>query len=393
MKKFIARMAAAVILAAVLSGCTSAPKEPVTSIIISGIHDKAPAINYTAYEKPVSNAVESGGSVIQIIDDGSASVTVDMSIPDKVEGVKINDLPGEQREEAFEAFETAIMNELTSYKAKSEEVDLLKSLDKAGKLARKNRDGRTVLYVFDSGLSTEGYFNLTSEGFTLDQLTTDKLIESLKEAKAIPDLSEIDYVEWYYLGCVSGTQMEPSEADKELLEEMITAVIEEGGSMVEFMPDQPGEGETAGLPAVKEVPVGARTLIPPHKFDESVLKFAANSDQFDDEAKAYEVLGEAADTIKEHPNSKVVIGATTASGDKKKCDELSRIRAERVASVLKECGVKEEQIAGVYGLGADNHWHKDGDLVNGTYIEDIAMQNRLCIILDEKDEDAQYMHN
>ena len=283
-------------------------------------------------------------------------------------------------------------------KAKEPELDIMKGLFMAGDLLR-GIDGRRTVLIDCNGLSSCGDLNLT--GCNILDIDKEKLIEELREAKALPDLSGLEII-WLNMGLVPGD----AEAQEELPQIMIAWLKDFyrdllvdgcGADRVAFY-DPPKVGgfkalkedlphktpvdvyhEASELPMLSEDEKNKTTV----SINESQVSFRPNTADFvQSDEEVYASLEGLIDSLRESENFHVVIaGGTSSFGQQASSEALSRDRAGRIRDFLVKNGVQEEQIEGVYGLGfREDSPIYTNDRVNGELVESLAAANRIVVV-------------
>ncbi len=338
----------------------------------------------------------------------------------RVEQPSIDGLSNERMTTIANEYTDQLINILASATPKTEEVDTLKAIRVASQSLRCEDSSTTdrVLLILDSGLSTTGYMNFAKdlsgnkdETSGLLLAAPEDVVETLRGADAIPDLTDIEVV-WSFCGEVAYPQKPLSARDKKHLQEIWTAVLLAGGAKsVTFSNDILANEPYSGLPAVSCIEVEnesvriestrsndepvVTTSAPMETFvlDETDVKFVGDKDIFVDEKKARAKLREVADDLMRYPDNRVYVVGTTATGidEKDFCMQLSEARAEAVISVLEEMGVDRNRLI-PKGLGYEDHWHECDIDENGNWNEAIASKNRKVLIIDLNHEDAKYVN-
>ena len=237
-----------------------------------------------------------------------------------------------------------------------------------------------------------------NRGKTMDK---EKLIEELREAKALPDLSGLEII-WLNMGLVPGD----AEAQEELPQIMIAWLKDFyrdllvdgcGADRVAFY-DPPKVGgfkalkedlphktpvdvyhEASELPMLSEDEKNKTTV----SINESQVSFRPNTADFvQSDEEVYASLEGLIDSLRESENFHVVIaGGTSSFGQQASSEALSRDRAGRIRDFLVKNGVQEEQIEGVYGLGfREDSPIYTNDRVNGELVESLAAANRIVVV-------------
>lgn len=217
------------------------------------------------------------------------------------------------------------------------------------------------------------------------------------------ELTDVNVV-WMYLGQTAAPQQELSEVQKHKLEEIWRTILTEGGAKsIEFVNDIASDEPDNNLPSVSVVDVQNRSIdietseepveiiieepIETIVLDNTSVRFIGDKAEFVDYEEASSVLAQYAQILLEHPNNKVYVIGTTATGSTDFCNELSVNRANAVCQVLISYGVPESQLIPL-GMGFEDPWHIDDVDDNDKQIEEYACQNRKVLIVDVNGDDA-----
>ena len=279
------------------------------------------------------------------------------------------------------------------------------SLNSAGALACDTR----VLYIIGSGLSTSGeYINFTTGiiNANYDVLVQDMVASTTAKggnhAEALPNLSNI-HVVWYGMGRLTAEpQMDvPSSYIAQMKELWTTVLFASGATFVssddfkDYIPEGGINSVASGYPAVTPVfftPTDTddyliQSMI---SFDENVLVFVPDSDEYLDPNQAASVVPPYAEALIKSRQTIVVLG-TTASGDAASCRALGLQRANRFKQDLVVYGVNPDQIivvsAGNEGIDVMvgnefvDFYHEDRNHDTGLQIDEIAHGNRAVHII------------
>lgn len=384
-------------------GCSvEEPLPKVSLAVIAGVHSNSyqiPFSSETIYENLYRTSYTSG-KVTFINCDGSPNVYFQTNIPEhEVSGLsdsKMKSIAKEQTSRLLAILAEATANEI--------EVNTLRAIIKGAKaLESSDMASERILLVLDSGLSTTGYLNFTNG---ILNATPNDIVNALIKVDSIPDVRGINII-WAYIGDTAPPQDELSLKEKQALKDIWEAILLAGGAeSITFKNDFPTSNVNEGLPFVSTVDVEDEVIdvqIKPKEtakinysiesvtLDGTCVKFIGDSDQFVDPIAAAEaVLGIASQLIS-HPDNKVYVIGTTASGDDKFTIELSTARANAVKNLLENLGVNEEQMIAI-GLGNEDPWHIYDLDDNRMLIESIAAQNRKVMIVDVKSQDAEFLN-
>ena len=211
------------------------------------------------------------------------------------------------------------------------------------------------------------------------------------------------HVIWLYAGQVAEPQQALSEAQKDKLIEIWTAILEKAGAAsIDFRPDSASSTPYTNLPDVSTVNADDRVIdvTPLTKMilDSESVSFVGDQAVFEDENQAKQAISSVAQTLLAHPDNKVYVVGCTASlpGKEAFCQSLSEDRAQAIVNELKEFGVSEEQMVAV-GMGNQAPWHLEDLDADGKQIESIAQRNRCVVVLDTQDPEyadavSSYLH-
>lgn len=374
-----------------LTGCSTAnaanPK--VSLAVIAGVHSNSPVLplsSETIYQT-LYQVSYTYGDISFINCDANPQVYFQTSIPIP----EVSGLSEEKLHTIATEYTVQLQDILGSATANTNEVDTLKALHKAGQ-ALKNSDGDKMLLVLDSGLSTSGYLDYTKG---LLNATPSDVVDALAKASALPDLTNIN-VTWSFCGEVAAPQEELSEKQKQNLKKIWESILlAAGAKTVEFSTDFTTDMATVGMPSVSTVTVEPQDVdvIIEEPLDTAILssanvQFIGDTADFINRQAAEASIKIVADELLIHPDSKMYVAGTTASGNDEYCKQLSKNRAEAVIDVLISFGVSADQLIPL-GLGDDDPWHLNDLDESGHQIESIACQNRKVLIIDVNSGDAQ----
>ncbi len=400
MKRLFNAIKLLIIAAAVyfLTGCAGNSDDEVSKLATAmavGSHsnaDKMPVNSSTATEVMYQTCL-SYGEITFIAIDGSPQVVYSTTIPDP----GIDGLSAEKKDELAQEYVAQLQTVFNGITADTAEVNTLKAIQ-LGAQSLQSADSDTtdkILLIMDSGLSTEGYLCFQDGLLRAD---TEDIVEALSEAQAIPDLDGVD-VRWAFCGETAYPQEPLSTAQKEKLREIWNEIlVKAGAESVEFTNDFTTGIRVENCPGVSTVdadeediivdispaPEPIRIAVEPIQtviLDNASVQFVGDQAVFLDETRAREEIRAVADQLLAHPDNRVYVIGTTASGDHDFCIRLSEARAQAVANVLMEFGVPEDQLI-PRGLGCEDPWHIDDHDANGAWIEENAVQNRKVLIID-----------
>ncbi len=378
-----------------LTGCSgskeSTEAEPLALSIVMGVHKHFPKLSFTSesIQKAIYDACYSYGDVSTFTVEGTPKPQGDYSIkqPDK----SITDT---KRKQLARHNTNSIIYDCSLAAATTEEVDTLSALRLSANALQASSVSNKEMLVYDSGLCTTGVLSQISNDVL--SANPELITEKLEDIHSLPDLKGVT-VKWVGLGAVSGEQSEIPDSYKHKLKALWTTIIVASGGKVEF-DTTPVYGEEAeGLPDVSTVPFVQDSLNidfsevtavkEPIKFDESTIKFVADSAEFIDPATAREALTPIAEFLIDNPTFNIIVAGTTASaGDGY---TLSFKRAQACKDVLLSMGADVDQIECI-GLGSsDNCFHIDDLDSNGKLIEEHAKLNRAIYIFSADSDVAK----
>lgn len=387
-------------MACLVTGCSDTGNDEIALAVVGSPHSNEPSfpLNATSIKEKLYNCCYTYGSVAFITCDGNPKVVYQTDIPKPEK----SGLSENKKKTIANNYTGQLIKELSSLRSDVSEVDTLKAITYASKtLDSSSTSADKVLVIMDSGLSTVGYLDFTKGLLNAD---TDSIIEALKNAEAIPSLTDVNVV-WMYLGQTAAPQQELSETQKHKLEDIWRAILTEGGAKsIEFVNDIASDEPNNSLPSVSVVDVQERSIDvetndvepveiviePPIEtivLDNTSVRFIGDKAEFVDYEEASCVLEQYAQVLLNHPNNKVYVIGTTATGSTDFCNELSVNRANAVCQVLVSYGVPESQLIPL-GMGYEDPWHIDDVDDNGKQIEEYACQNRKVLIVDVNGDDA-----
>ena len=252
----------------------------------------------------------------------------------------------------------------------------------ASSLAHASGD-RTILVV-DSGISTAGAMAFQNTGLLEPHADVDAMIERMRSAGTLPDLTGVT-VRWFGLGSVEDPQPLLDTAAKNRLKNLWTKLITAANGEVVF-DDTPMMKVTGDdlptVPEVTPVPVGAFELGAAPSLEMSLpdteVGFEADVDVLRNEEVAKSRIQEAAAQIRSSGVSEVrVTGCTSSWGTPEHRQDLSERRAEVVAGLLENNGVK---VTSITGCGYECPHQVVDTNADGTPIEELMAVNRRVII-------------
>ena len=267
--------------------------------------------------------------------------------------------------------------------AETPESDMLSALSLAANSLAHASGDRTILVV-DSGMSTAGAMAFQNTGLLEPHADVDAMVERVRSAGALPDLTGVT-VRWFGLGSVEDPQPLLDTAAKSRLKNLWTKLITAANGEVVF-DDTPMMKVTGDdlptVPEVTPVPVGAFELGAAPSLEMSLpdteVGFEADVDVLRNEEVAKSRIQEAAAQIRSSGVSEVrVTGCTSSWGTAEHRQDLSERRAEVVAGLLENNGVK---VTSITGRGYECPHQVVDTNADGTPIEELMAVNRRVII-------------
>lgn len=296
--------------------------------------------------------------------------------------VSIDSTSTRQDDTDKEDYEVSVLEAMLT-PAEKPESDMLSALSLAASSLAHASGDRTILVV-DSGISTAGAMAFQNTGLLEPHADVDAMIERMRSAGALPDLTGVT-VRWFGLGSVEEPQPLLDTAAKSRLKNLWTKLITAANGEVVF-DDAPMMKDIGDdLPAVPEVtpvPVGAFELGAAPSLEMSLpdteVGFEADVDVLRNEEVAKSRIEEAAAQIRSSGVSEVrVTGCTSSWGTAEHRQDLSERRAEVVAGLLENNGVK---VTSITGRGYECPHQVVDTNADGTPIEELMAVNRRVII-------------
>ena len=281
-----------------------------------------------------------------------------------------------------EDYEVSVLEAMLT-PAEKPESDMLSALSLAASSLAHASGDRTILVV-DSGMSTAGAMAFQNTGLLEPHADVDAMVERMRSAGALPDLTGVT-VRWFGLGSVEEPQPLLDTAAKSRLKNLWTKLITAANGEVVF-DDAPMMKDIGDdLPAVPEVtpvPVGAfKSGAAPSlemSLPDTEVGFEADVDVLRNEEVAKSRIQEAAAQIRSSGVSEVrVTGCTSSWGTAEHRQDLSERRAEVVAGLLENNGVK---VTSITGRGYECPHQVVDTNADGTPIEELMAVNRRVII-------------
>lgn len=281
-----------------------------------------------------------------------------------------------------EDYEVSVLEAMLT-PAEKPESDMLSALSLAASSLAHASGDRTILVV-DSGVSTAGAMAFQNTGLLEPHADVDAMIERMRSAGTLPDLTGVT-VRWFGLGSVEEPQPLLDTAAKNRLKNLWTKLITAANGEVVFddapMMKVTGE-DLPAVPEVTPVPVGAFELGAAPSLEMSLpdteVGFEADVDVLRNEEVAKSRIQEAAAQIRSSGVSEVrVTGCTSSWGTAEHRQDLSERRAEVVAGLLENNGVK---VTSITGRGYECPHQVVDTNADGTPIEELMAVNRRVII-------------
>lgn len=296
--------------------------------------------------------------------------------------VSIDSTSTRQDDTDKEDYEVSVLEAMLT-PAEKPESDMLSALSLAASSLAHASGDRTILVV-DSGMSTAGAMAFQNTGLLEPHADVDAMVERMRSAGALPDLTGVT-VRWFGLGSVEEPQPLLDTAAKSRLKNLWTKLITAANGEVVF-DDAPMMKDIGDdLPAVPEVtpvPVGAFELGAAPSLEMSLpdteVGFEADVDVLRNEEVAKSRIQETAAQIRSSGVSEVrVTGCTSSWGTAEHRQDLSERRAEVVAGLLENNGVK---VTSITGRGYECPHQVVDTNADGTPIEELMAVNRRVII-------------
>lgn len=296
--------------------------------------------------------------------------------------VSIDSTSTRQDDTDKEDYEVSVLEAMLT-PAEKPESDMLSALSLAASSLAHASGDRTILVV-DSGISTAGAMAFQNTGLLEPHADVDAMVERMRSAGALPDLTGVT-VRWFGLGSVEDPQPLLDTAAKSRLKNLWTKLITAANGEVVF-DDTPMMKDTGDdlltVPEVTPVPVGAFELGEAPSLEMSLpdteVGFEADVDVLRNEEVAKSRIQEAAAQIRSSGVSEVrVTGCTSSWGTAEHRQDLSERRAEVVAGLLENNGVK---VTSITGRGYECPHQVVDTNADGTPIEELMAVNRRVII-------------
>lgn len=372
-----------------LSSCGKEEAKKTESVIVLGSHSNSKPIDIKTnklIDKALDNVCRTGGKLSVIVADGSPFLAASYELKAPEKGVSENVINKHvSRDKA------TLKDAIKSSKpyAKKEETDPVNALKLAGRIF-ESAEGSTqkeLLFVH-SGLATSGVLK--------DNLTAnpEDLIKYLDENKISFKFDDVNAT-LTHMGEVAGKQKSPTDAQLLNIENIYTEILKNGGATVKI--DRSVEGETGelqeDLPHVSVVKFPGQEVANLAKgenaiLEDSTLTFYPNKAILIDETSAKKIISPYAEQIKSEDLNIVVLGLTAKVGERESSIDLSKKRAQMIATLFENEGVNPSSITTVGG-GFDTSFYIPDTDKNGKLIIDAATKNRRVILLNSETESAK----
>lgn len=424
MKKTIISLVLLLALCFTFAGCcifpTAEPAEPVATVIVIGSHSNFPyqgSLSSLSLTDSIYESCYTYGTVTIVVADGEPYLAADYT----VKKPKAN-VDNSKRKMLAEKNTATIIKKISSYTAKTPELDTLSALALAADKLNASDCSVKKIILNDSCLSTTGLLNFASS--QLIEEDPANIVKQLEDRKSLPNLSGVN-LEVIGLGQTSGDQTALTTALKAQLTAIWQAILSSSGATVTIntTPLKATTESEQSLPAVSTITVIKDSLtltVPTYveetsveettpteetpvtpietpvtpfieevvRFDETSVKFKSNTAELADKDKATAALKPIGEILKNNPDLTVYLAGMTAStgGDGK---QLSLERAKTVKSLLLDMGAKEKQVSCV-GLGRTENFLRVNDLdSDGNLVENKAKLNRAVFLFGSDSETAK----
>lgn len=382
----------AALLLLTLTGCGKQETGPKTAVCFAVAHTaNSQGLNFSApkVSETVLNAVANYGYVSVVSIDGSPEIVVAQSfdIPEQYKKASKSKLEADAQANA-----AAVRNALQAVEANDPEADYLAGLQLAVR-SLTAADGEKTIVVLGTGLSTTGELDFRNNLLSAEPAV---IAQQLDERKAIPDLRGITVL-WQQMGDTAAPQPELTQRQKENLEAIWRAIVEQGGGRLVVDPFPAVNPGNEALPAVSPVnlpaeapirfePEQAENLLnAPLMLTEEQVTFVGDEANFLRPEEAVDTIRPVAEYLLRNPQvSILLVGTTAGDATTEYTSQLSRERAETVRDTLISLGVAEDRITAV-GMGSSDPWHIAGAGIDGP----LAAANRKVVILDAQSEAAK----
>lgn len=408
MKKKLAVFSAIALCILSFTGCTKkfvASTEATNLVLIYGNHANANPPDLSIVEEELMEVALSYGSVTVIENDGAPYIAVQETA--EKPSANISEPNKQRRARSFVAkVETLVEGNTVPL---TEEVNTLESVE-LGVRSMSEKEGKKIMILADSGLSTTGALDLTQD--YLDFLNVEETISTLSKEQAIPDVSNMDEIITYSLGDVAAPQDSLSNEARGNLISLWEGIFTEGGRVPDCKDTicVQKSAQTSNLPSVSKVETKKTLVDLPYEeadspsetaaepilsdvdvveIPESQVAFVRDTADFSNQKDAEAALQPLAALLCKEKTECILIGMTATHGDAESSRTLSKERAEAVSQVLQSSGVSEDQIHCI-GTGYDRTDFFTEDLnPDGTLNETFAINNRCVLLVGAKNKAAQ----
>lgn len=408
MKKKLAVFSAIALCILSFTGCTKkfvASTEATNLVLIYGNHANANPPDLSIVEEELMEVALSYGSVTVIENDGAPYIAVQETA--EKPSANISESNKQRRARSFVAkVETLVEGNAVPL---TEEVNTLESVE-LGVRSMSEKEGKKIMILADSGLSTTGALDLTQD--YLDFLNVEETISTLSKEQAVPDVSNMDEIITYSLGDVAAPQDSLSNEARGNLISLWDGIFTEGGRIPDCKDTicVQKSAQTSNLPSVSKVETKKTLVDLPYEeadspsetaaepilsdvdvveIPESQVAFVRDTADFSNQKDAEAALQPLAALLCKEKTECILIGMTATHGDAESSRTLSKERAEAVSQVLQSSGVSEDQIHCI-GTGYDRTDFFTEDLnPDGTLNETFAINNRCVLLVGAKNKAAQ----
>lgn len=344
------RLSAVACSVALVTGMTACGEsaEPTGALaVVVGGHEHMPpaALNGRAADARDAALVSQALFAVVVADGEPFVVPSPVQLLARDENSQVQERDRDRNREGIDAM-------LAEAQAKTPETDLLTGLDLAARGLSSGIGDRTILAVH-SGLSTTGALDFAAEPHLLDA-DPESLAQGLAEAGELPNLAGLRVV-FQGLGDTVAPQPALGQRQRDNLVAIWEAIVRAAGATDVLVEQTPLSGRPdPGLPEVSQVipGPGPSCTVETVVLDEEAVAFEAETAEFLAIDDVRTMLGPIADRMVAEGLSATLTGTTADVGDADGQQQLSLLRAEAVARVLRDAGVAADQLTGV-GLGSE----------------------------------------
>lgn len=263
------------------------------------------------------------------------------------------------------------------------QTDALGAVDEALRYIKSGTDaGSGTLVLIDSGLSTTGVLDYTTDGMLLAEPA--EIADYVVSGNHLGDLSGVAVV-LVGIGDTAPPQQPLDAATRKRLTQQWRTALEAAGAECVAVDETPLSAEPAsGLPPVAtvEVPV-AEPFTPespePYRLGTDKVAFVSDSDEFIDPAAARSALAPISGHLVEANSCATITGTAASWGSRQYRLDLSARRAQAVADELTDLGVPVNRLT-VEGVGTDHPEHVPDLDAQGNLLPAPAAQNRAVFV-------------